>query len=63
MPRESFIQKLARKRLEPVIDNLLYACFHHYVDSTGNPDMLTFEKYAIIIRDLLNSNVLDKEVS
>lgn len=61
MPKETFIQKFARKRLEPIIDNLLYACFYHYVQCTGNPTHLTFDKYAIIIRDLLNSNVVVKE--
>ena len=61
MSKETFMQKFARKRLEPIIDNLLYACFYHYVDCTGNPNHLTFENYAVIIRDLLNSNVVVKE--
>lgn len=60
--KKPFMTRLIEKRIEPIIDNLLYTCFYYYVDSTGNPNKLTFESYCSIIRDLLKCSIDRKEV-
>lgn len=60
--KKPFMTRLIEKRLNSVLDNLLYACFYYYVDTTGNPNNLTFDSYCVIIRDLLKCNLDRKEV-